>query len=82
VIAKRLRIKLALIDHFGRFEVAVRPSPAVRGALSGPAGAENRHSAGVTAALPRAAASVKQAQRQGAKNGTFHVVTSVRTERR
>jgi hypothetical protein len=63
VIAKRLRIQLALIDHLGRFDRAVRPSPAVRGALSGPAGAENRHSAEVTAVPSRATTSLKQAQR-------------------
>jgi hypothetical protein len=64
VVAKRLRIKLARFDHFGRFDLAPRPSRAVRGALSGPAGAENRHSAEVTAAPSRAVASVKQAQPQ------------------
>jgi len=64
MVAERLRIKLALIVHFGRFDLAMRPSSAVRGALSGSAGAENRHSAGVTAAPQRAAASVMQAQRQ------------------
>jgi hypothetical protein len=64
VVAKRLGIKLALIDHFGRFDLAVRPSPTVRGALCWPAGAENGHSAEVTAAPSRAAASVKQAQRR------------------
>jgi hypothetical protein len=54
VIAKRLRIKLALIDHFGRFDHAVARSPAVR--RSGPAGAKNRHSAGVTAVPSRTVA--------------------------
>ena len=48
-----MRIKLALVDHFGRFDLAVRPSHVVRGALSGPATAENRHSAEVIAVPAR-----------------------------
>jgi hypothetical protein len=67
VIAERLRIEAPFMDHRGCVDHAVRraPSdhavrraPAVRGARSGPVGAENGHSAGVTAVPP------KPAQRQ------------------
>jgi hypothetical protein len=43
VIAKRLRIKQALIARFGRFTHAVRRLRVVLGAHAGAGGAENRH---------------------------------------